>query len=133
MPIALLAVTVNVYAVPLVRPVTVMGDAVPATESAPGLEVTVYPVITDPPSASGAVKVTLACPSPAVAIPIAGAGGGVETSGVTLLDGADLALVPNALLAVTVNVYAVPSVRPATVMGDAVPVAVIPPGIEDTV
>jgi hypothetical protein len=36
-------------------------------------------------------------------------------------------------VAVTVNVYAVPLVRPVTVMGEAEPVAVMPPGLEVTV
>ena len=45
--------------------------------------------------------------------------------GVTLLDGADGALIPTALVAVTVKVYGVPGVRPDTTMGldAAVPVS----------
>jgi hypothetical protein len=53
--------------------------------------------------------------------------------GVTLFDAADAALVPTALFAVTVNVYAAPFVRPVTTIGDAAPVAVIPLGNEVTV
>jgi hypothetical protein len=37
------------------------------------------------------------------------------------------------LVAVTVNVYDVPFVRPVTVIGDDAPVAVNPPGFEVTV
>jgi hypothetical protein len=47
---------------------------------------------------------------------------------VTELDAEDVA-VPYTVEAVTVNVYAVPAVRPETRIGDA-PVAVIPPGEE---
>jgi hypothetical protein len=47
---------------------------------------------------------------------------------VTELDAAD-AVLPYIVDAVTVNVYAVPAVRPETRIGDA-PVAVIPPGEE---
>jgi len=59
-PTALEAVTVNVYAVPLVRPVTVAVD--PAVEAVrpPGAAVTVYPVIAEPPSLAGAVHETTA-------------------------------------------------------------------------
>ena len=61
-PAALVAITVNVYAVPLVRPVNVqerdavlMHDAGAVTA---GDEVTVYPVIALPPLDAGAVQVT---------------------------------------------------------------------------
>jgi hypothetical protein len=60
-PTALVAVTVNVYAVPLVRPVTVAvkGPAEVAVRP-PGDAVTVYPVIGDPPLLAGAVHDTTA-------------------------------------------------------------------------
>ena len=54
-------------------------------------------------------------------------------AGVTALLVADEILVPFALVAVTVNVYVVPFVRPVIVIGDAPPVAVNPPGLEVTV
>jgi hypothetical protein len=59
-------------------------------------------VIALPPFDAGAVKLTVACPLPGVAVPIVGAPGSV--AGVTLLDGADAGLVPFALVAVTVKV-----------------------------
>ena len=62
-PIALDAVTVNVYATPLDNEVTVWVKVVlPAFASTPpaGFDVTVYPVIALPPSLAGALKVTLA-------------------------------------------------------------------------
>ena len=42
-------------------------------------------------------------------------------------------LVPELFVAVTVNVYAVPVVKPLTVIGDAEPVPVNPPGLDVTV
>jgi hypothetical protein len=53
--------------------------------------------------------------------------------GVTEFDAAEAGPGPTPLVAMTVNVYAVPLVRPITVMGDAAPDAVKPPGLEVTV
>ncbi len=53
--------------------------------------------------------------------------------GVTLADAVDAELVPALLVAVTVKVYAVPLVRPLTVIGLAAPVPVRPPGLDVTV
>jgi hypothetical protein len=50
--------------------------------------------------------------------------------GVTAFDAADAVPVPTELVAFTVNVYAVPLVRPVTVIGEDDPVAVKPPGDE---
>jgi hypothetical protein len=61
----------------LVRPVTVIGELAPVPVKLPGELVTVYPVIADPPSLAGAVKVTDAVVFPAVAVPIVGAPGTV--------------------------------------------------------
>jgi hypothetical protein len=63
------------------------------------------------------------------AVPIVGAPGRLPA--VTELDAADVAL-PYSVEAVTVNVYAVPAVRPETRTG-LDPVAVIPPGEDVTV
>jgi hypothetical protein len=52
-PNTLVAFTVNVYAVPLVNPVIVIGDEVPDAVMFPGLEVTVYSVIGYPPLLPG--------------------------------------------------------------------------------
>lgn len=71
-PAAFVAATVKVYAVPFVRPVTVIGDAVPDAVIPPGDDVTVYPVMADPPFDAGGVKVTVACALPAVAVPMVG-------------------------------------------------------------
>jgi hypothetical protein len=52
---------------------------------------------------------------------------------VTLFDAELAEPVPTALVAVTVNVYAVPLVKPVMVIGDADPDAVMPPGLDVTV
>src|SRR5919204_127431 len=83
-----------------------------------------------PPSASGAVQVTVALALPAVAVPMVGAPGTVN--GTTLLEASEAALLPAALVATTLNVYAVPLVSPLTValVAGAATVAVSPPGME---
>jgi hypothetical protein len=70
-------------------------------------------VIALPPLLSGAVKVTLACAFPPVAVTPVGAPGTV--AGVTLLDAIDGAPDPAAFVATTVKVYAVPLVSPVMV------------------
>jgi hypothetical protein len=101
MPMALVALTVKVYAVPLVRPVTMQGDVVQVPEMLE-LEVAVYEVIAEPPLKAGAVKVTVAWVFPAVAVPMAGASG--TSAGITLFEAAEDAPVPTALVALTVKV-----------------------------
>ena len=80
--------TVNVYSVPLVSPVTVMGVVVPVTLMLPGFAVTINEVAPLPLG----VKYTTTIPSPGAAIMLLGIkGSGI---GVTALDGADDADVP---------------------------------------
>lgn len=76
-PIAFCALTLNVYEVPSVRPLTVIGDDVPVPVMQPGVDVAVYPVITaGEPKQEGAVNATEAVLlAPAVAVPIVGAPG----------------------------------------------------------
>jgi len=50
-PLAFVAVTVNVYVPPAVNPDTVIGDEAPVPVNPPVFDVTVYPVIADPPVA----------------------------------------------------------------------------------
>ena len=61
-----------------------------------------YEVTTEPPLLSGASKVIVACPFPRVATMLVGEFGTVE--GVTAFVVAEEILVPNAFVAVTVNV-----------------------------
>ena len=88
---------------PLVNPVTIalVPDDVVAV-ILPGLEVTVYSVIAEPPFATGAVHETATCPFPLVPDTLVGAPG--ILSGVTALDAADARELPTKLVAMTVNV-----------------------------
>ena len=131
-PTELVAVTVKVYAVPLVSPVTVIGDEAPVAVRPSGEEVTVYPVITAPPVFVGAVKLTVALPLLTIAEMLVGTPGAIG-AGVTADDALEAVPVPTELVATTVKVYAVPLVNPVTVIGDEEPVAVRPPGDEVTV
>ena len=79
-----------------------MGDVVPIAVMLPGLDVTVYPVITLPPVLDGATKATLAVAFPAVATTLVGAPGTV--AGVTAADAAEATELPTPLVATTVNV-----------------------------
>ncbi len=115
LPIALVAITVQVTAVPLVRPVTVMCDALPDWDCAP--QVAVSPVIALPPLLAGATKATLTCALPRVATTAVGAPGTV--AGVTLFEGAEGTLLPTELIATTVQLTGVPLGSPVTVIGDA--------------
>jgi hypothetical protein len=117
-----------VYAVPFVRPETVIGDA-PVPVRLPGVEVAVY--VTPPEPTAPAVYATVAEAFPAVAVPIVGADGLIP--GVCELDASDAGEVTPLLVAVTVNVYAVPAVRPVTVIGEEEPVPVRLPGLDVTV
>ena len=136
-PTAFVAITVKVYAVPLSNPVMLCVVVVlPALLSTPpaGFEVTVYPVMALPPLLTGAVKLTLACAFPAVAVaPVGGRG---APTGVTAFDGSDGGPVPAIFVATAVNVYDTPFVRPVTVCVVVVVPALLstpPAGFELTV
>ena len=88
-------------------------------------------MIADPPFELGALNETVAWPFPDVALTPVGTPGVV--AGTTELLVADAVLVAYALLAVTVNVYAVPFVRPVIVIGDDPPYATKPPVLDVTV
>ena len=71
----------------------------------PGLEVTVYPVIAEPPSLIGAVNVTVAFSYPGTADTPVGAPGTVkDVEGVTEFEAELAGPVPIAFVAVTVKV-----------------------------
>ena len=85
-----------------------------------------------PPFDVGVVQVTTAFALPGTAVTPDGAEGG--PSGVTAADATDEAPSPSAFVAMTVKVYAMPSVKPATVAVVApVVVAVNAPGRAVTV
>ena len=127
---AFVAVTVNVYEVPTVSPVTVIWPE-PAWERVPvppaGLEVAVYLVIGEPPSVEGAVNVTVAVVGPVDdTAPVPGWPG--APIGVTVADGEEASESTGVFFAVAVNVYAVPFVRPVTGHDPEAPVTVhVPP------
>ena len=112
-----MAITVNVYAVPAVKPVKIHDVFVvfihPAGAVTDGEEVTVYPVTTDPPFEDGADQEILArLYEPATVTPVGAPG---TVAGVTAADAEDGLEFPLPLIAITVNVYAVPLVRPVKV------------------
>ena len=117
-PMPFVAVTVNVYEVPLVSPLTVQASVAGNGDErvqvlASGVEVTVYCIIAAPPLPAGAVQATEACALPGVAETPVGAPGTVR--GVTGTDGAEGSLVPAAFVATALNVYGCPFVRSVTV------------------
>jgi hypothetical protein len=103
-PIAFVPVTVQRYALPLVRPVTVSGDPAPVLfPAAPPLldvQVTVYEVTVLPRGGAGP-KVTVAAPLAGATLAIVGAPGTAAPT--TTAEGADAGLVPTPLVAVTVQ------------------------------
>lgn len=73
-PDAFVALTLKVYEVPQVRPVTVNGEDDPVAVLQPGVDVAVYVSVVGLPLHVGAVNVTDAQrDTPAVAVPIVGA------------------------------------------------------------
>ena len=80
---------------------------------------------------AGALKLTAADASPAVALTPLGAPGTVL--GVTAVVALEAVPLPALLVALTVKVYAVPLVRPVTLIGLAAPLKVAPPGLTVTV
>ena len=113
-------------------------DVAPAVVAVklPGDDVTVYVVIVLPPLDAGAAQLTVACALPGTAVTPVGAPGAVpDPTGVTGDEGADAGPVPMPLVAVTVNVYAVPSLSPETTAEVAAPALfpVNPPGVDVTV
>ena len=74
-PMEFVAVTVKVYAVPFVRPITMTEVPVVVAVTPLGSDVTVYSVTVLPPSSNGAFQVTVACFAPDVAVTSMGAVG----------------------------------------------------------
>jgi hypothetical protein len=115
----------------LTRPETVQGLAGHAVTAPPGVAVTLYDVIGDPPEDAGASHEMTADASPRVPPTAVGAPG--TSAGVTAFDGADSGPLPTEFVACTVKVYDVPFVSPDTTQGDAAQVALAPPGLAETV
>jgi len=132
-PPPFVAVDVNVYDVPFVKPDTVQLPEAPVTVHVrfPGLDVTAYEAGVPP---EPAATVTTADATPATAVGAGGAPGRIGC-GVTAFDAADAAEVPPPFVAVALNVYDVPFVKPDTVQLPEEPVTVQVrfPGVEVTV
>jgi hypothetical protein len=98
----------------------------------PGLDVAVYRITGAPPLDAGAENTIVAVVPDAATVPIPGAPGtvtGAAAIGVTGVDTADAAEVPPVFVAVAVNVYERPFVRPVTSQDPAAPVTVhVPAG-----
>lgn len=107
-PALLVAVTVKVYEVFAVRPLTVMGEVALEPVMPPGEEVAVYEVMVAPPLSAGAVKATVAVVEEvAVAVPIVGASGVLAVTALVVLDVA--AVDPYVFVAVTWQVIVCPT------------------------
>ena len=97
-----MAVTVNEYAVPFVSPPIVqLGVPVVVHVAPPGLTVTTYDVIAEPPSDDGADQSTATQPLPGVVEPMTGAPGTVAVLAGGPGRSADLGPSPIRLTAVT--------------------------------
>ena len=113
-------------------PLTVQLVVTVGHEKPPGLEVTVYPEMAAPPVETGAVQDTTdwALPLEDAVTPVGAPG---TVAGMAGAEAADAGPVPAELVAVTVNVYDEPLVRPGTVQLVAAFEQVKPPGAEVTV
>ena len=87
----------------MVSPISVIGDDVTVAVMPSGEEVTVYPVIADPPLLAGGVKLTVALPLLAVAEILVGTPGAVA-AGITADEALEAVPVPTEFVAVTVKV-----------------------------
>lgn len=88
-------------------------------------------MIVRPPLLAGAVNVTVTLRSAPATPVIDGAPGGPV--GVTEFEAPEATPVPALFVAFTVKVYAVPLLKPLTLIGLVVPLPVLPPGLEVTV
>jgi hypothetical protein len=115
-PTPFVAVTLKVYEVPGVRPVTLQVRAPDVVQvRPPGDAVTVYREMAEP-LAAAAVQEIVACELPAVAVGVPGVP--ATAAGITALELADQAPVPAAFVAATWKMYDVPFTRPVTTYGE---------------
>ena len=100
-PTAFVAVTVNVYGVPLVSSVTTHALVEVVHVKPPGVDVAVYEVITEPPVLAGVSQRTATRVSPAVAVTDNGAVGAVAAERGVTVTMADAGLSPYRFTAFT--------------------------------
>jgi hypothetical protein len=120
-PTAFIATTVKVVATVFLRPVTVNVLMVGPTLFAnllSGTQMTLYPVMAEPPSEIGALQLIVAEATPATPVTPRTAVGGPATGGVGIigLDTEEGAEVPAEFMATTVNVRVVPLAKPVSVV-----------------
>jgi hypothetical protein len=72
-PTIFVALTLNVYDVPVERPLTTTGDDAPEPVNPPGVDVAVYVYVAGEPVAEGENETLAQLLFPAVAVPIVGA------------------------------------------------------------
>ncbi len=89
---------------PLSRPVTTHEVVGVEQVAPPGVTLTTYPVMGDPPSSAGGDQENEASPSPAVPVSSVGAPGTVAGSAGVTVAGADAGPSPSAFVATTVSV-----------------------------
>ena len=99
-PTPFVAVTVKLYVVPFVSPLTVQASVLVVQVAPPGLAVRCSEVIGEPPFDAGAVQASTTWALAAVAVVSVGAPGTVAGTAVSAFDAGP---VPTALVAVTVN------------------------------
>ena len=124
-PALLVAVTLQLYSDPLVRLLTVTGLAVPVLVTAADVPVThdaVYLLMVAPPLDAGTVNATAAWAAPAVAAPMVGAPGTVTLATGVTVAALEATLLPALLVAVTLQEYKLPLLRPVTTIGLELPV-----------
>jgi len=100
-PTAFVAVTVNVYDSPFVSSVTTQALVEVVQVKPPGVDVTVYDKIAEPPLLAGVTQRTATRVSPAVAVTVNGADGTVATERGVTVTVADAGLAPYAFTAFT--------------------------------
>lgn len=127
-PASFVADTVNVYFVPIVKPVTTHDNSAPSGEHVfdSGDEVTVYFEIARPPLSVGAVHDTKISPLPAVIVGVPGADGTTPADNAFT---ADEAPAPALFVAATVIEYVAPATNPVNLHDVVVDahVTVVPP------
>ena len=131
-PDTFVATTVNVYIEPLVRPSTEHEVSAVTQVNPPEFEVTVYEVISAPPSETGSDQDSVTEPL-ATALIASSNGEDGTVDGTIAPETSEAAPSPDAFTAATVNVYAVPFVRPVTVHDVVEVIHVNPPGDDVTV
>lgn len=118
-PASFVAETVNVYFVPIVKPVTTHDNSAPVGEHVfdSGVDVTVYFEIARPPLSVGAVHDTKISPLPATVVGVPGADVAIPADKVFASDDAPD---PALFVAATVIEYVAPATKPVNLHVNAV-------------